>query len=1186
MYLKNIEVQGFKSFANKIDFEFHNGITCIVGPNGSGKSNVADAVRWVLGEQSAKQLRGASMQDVIFSGTETRKAQGYAYVAITLDNSDHRLNVDYEEVTVSRCVYRSGESEYKINNTICRLRDVHELFYDTGIGKEGYSIIGQGQIDKILSNKPEERRELFDEAVGIVKYKRRKQVTLKKLTSARDNLLRLSDIMSELERQVGPLEKQSTAAKTYLALYEKLKKLEINLFVLDSRMIKAELEELSKRKKIVDEDLATSQQDLEKLKIQNADVNEKLKEIEDKIDTNRDISSNLAVEKNTLQGQIDVLTEQIKADEANSLLMNNRLKDITEAIERLDDERKKHEYENDKLNSLAQQEEEEVSSAKEELQRIEKQIDEIHNAIENDKKSIISLLNEKSDLGAKLQHFETMIENSRVRREEFTAKILDKKSEEEKHSSILRNAEKEHSRIREEMVGLRSALDTYNRKKSMIQNELSVMENTILDKKNEYHALKIKSDSLKNLEERYEGYGQSIKRVMEARSKLGKVHGVVADLIKVDARYEVAIEIALGGAIQNVVTQDQQTAKNCINYLKSNKYGRATFLPLEEIKNQGAFSKPEALKEVGAIGVASSLVKVDPLFKNVKESLLGRILVVDTLDHAASIARKYHSSIRIVTLEGELLSQGGAMTGGTFRNTSNLLGRKNEISQLDEEAKTILKEYDDLLLKQKEVKDNLQAATESYEKYARSLQEKILKENDTRLRMDQAKERLEEVRILLADLTNEKAEFDQVLKEARDEKKQIETAIFENANQNTSSEETVSQSSVELTQLQKRKETISQHIIELQLDYQKMIQSSEFADENHKRILGEISKLSMESATITESLKENTANSLARNEGILAIRESILEKETLIGEADKIVQSFTKQREELKLEQSDFFAQLDSISGRINKLNLEVVRIDTQMENKQKHLHTQTNVLWDEYETMPSEAIAAFDDSFSDMPSMRREIAGYKAEIKALGNVNINAIEDYKEVSERYEEYKFHYDDLIKGEEELVKAIDELDTGMRQQFNEQFAKIQVEFHEVFKQLFGGGHASLHLVEGEDVIDAGIQIISQPPGKKLQNMMQLSGGEKALTAIALLFAIQNLKPSPFCLLDEIEAALDDSNVTRFAKYLHKLTKHTQFILISHRRGTMVLADRLYGITMQEKGVSALVSVSLIEQELDE
>ena len=1184
MYLKSIEVQGFKSFANKIVFEFHQGITGIVGPNGSGKSNVADAVRWVLGEQSVKQLRGSSMQDVIFAGTENRKPLSYAYVAITLDNSDHKLAIDYEEVTVARRLYRSGESEYLINGSPCRLKEVSELFYDTGIGKEGYSIIGQGQIDRILSGKPEERRELFDEAAGIVKFKKRKATAQKKLENERDNLVRVNDILSELERQVEPLQLQSEKAKTYLKKKNELKDYDVNMFLMETERIASEQREVEEKFKIADEQLKESTDAREKIRQEYDRLGESITEMDEKINAIRENISNTSVMKEKLESQIQILAEQIHTAEMTDEHLQSRLDAI--AREQKEKEEAKASYEKEKYSGdeqLAQVRKRQEEAAQT-LAEIQKQIASCNEGMEQGQKELFALLNRRADIQAKQQRSDTMVEQINIRKAELGKRLLDRKTQETDLDSVLADCKKDLEEVSAHIRKLSEQEKELSAKEKEWRTKAKENDRALEEKQNEFHRQQSRLESLKNIAERYDGYGNSIRKVMEQKEHNPGLLGVVSDLIQVDKKYEIAIETALGGNIQNIVTEDEATAKKMIAFLKQNRFGRATFLPLTSVSARKNPKNEAALKEPGVIGIASQLVKCEQKYEEVAAYLLGRVLVADSIDHAIALAKKNHYSLHIVTLEGEYLSPGGSMTGGAFKNSSNLLARNREIEELEkrvDQTKTNLKE---LRARKDDIATAIALGEEDIAATKTLLQEKYIEQNTAQISVDRADQQKKESANVYENLRTENAEIEKQLEEINQGKKDI-AAQLEASKQREEQLEKENSSYSEILEKQGVLEQEASHkAAAISLELANITKTAEFAIENINRINSEIEKFDEQKENLVEGAVAAKDDIKKKQADIDAITQTILASKDNNSKLDEQLRESLTKKEKMSEDYRGFFAKQEEVSKKQAALDKELFRLNSQREKLKEASETQINYMWDEYELTPHAAAELRNDAYDDLPSLKKLIAGIKDEIRRLGDVNVNAIEEYREISTRYEFLKGQHDDLIEAEKTLVGIIDELDSGMRKQFTEKFAEIQREFDKSFKQLFGGGHGSLELVEDEDILECGIRIVAQPPGKKLQNMMQMSGGEKALTAIALLFAIQALKPSPFCLLDEIEAALDDSNVSRYANYLNKLTKNTQFIVITHRRGTMAAVDRLYGITMQEKGVSTLVSVNLIENDL--
>ena len=1185
MYLKSIEMHGFKSFANKIVLDFHNGITGIVGPNGSGKSNVSDAVRWVLGEQSAKQLRGASMQDVIFSGTENRKPLSYAYVAITMDNSDRMLDIDFEEVTVARRVYRSGESEYLLNGNPCRLKDINELFYDTGIGKEGYSIIGQGQIERILNGRPEERRELFDEAAGIVKYKRRKATAQKKLESERENLVRINDILSELERQIGPLERQSEKAKIFLKKREELKKQDVNLFLLEMEQMDVQMKEVTENYEITDAQLKETTASHEQIKGEYEKMEALLESITAEIETEREELNQSAIIKGKLEGQINVLNEQIKAAEMSDEHFKSRTAEIeADKQEKL---HQKNAYETEKQNLDEQLDlvTGRREKAEKELQDLQKAIADCNEGMENGKNELLQLLNQKARIQAEQQKFDTLIEQANIRKAQLSQRFLKKKGDESNLDDLLKEQEEILSKVQREIEGLKQEEAQLSGKQKDWANKLSQTNREIEEDTAKYHKTASRLESLKNIAERYDGYGISIRKIMEQKDKESKLLGVVSDLIKVEKKYETAIETALGGSIQNIVTEDDETAKRMIAYLKKNRLGRATFLPLTSVKGKGNISYPEALKESGVIGLAHTLVQNDTIYDGIMRQLLGRVVVADTIDHAIALAKKYHHSLSIVTLEGESLRPGGSMTGGAFKNSSNLLGRNREIEDLTDQAEGLKQQ----LLNQKSRREEILTAqaliTDDLEEIKKTLQEKYLLANTAELNVKRTAQQKEESEGALKNLQTENIELDRQIREIKAGKEHALNEIEESKKREEEIEKENQSYQAALDEQLYLESSVNKTFSEVQMEEANIRQKSEFASSNIERVRTEIEKCDILKAELSKEVETAKEDAKRRREEIEEIKKTILVSDEECSALESKLKEQIQKKDEISARQKEFFGKREEISNRISNLDKEMFRLNSRREKLEETRERRNNYMWEEYELTLHNAMELKEEAYNEPEILKKQIGLLKEEIRGLGNVNVNSIEEYKEVSKRYDFLNTQHEDLIRAEEALVNIIEDLDAGMRKQFAEKFEEIRREFDKAFKELFGGGKGTLELVEEEDILECGIRIIAQPPGKKLQNMILLSGGEKSLTAISLLFAIQNLKPSPFCLLDEIEAALDDSNVGRFAKYLHKLTKNTQFIVITHRRGTMASADRLYGITMQEKGVSTLVSVDLIEHDLD-
>ena len=1182
MYLKSIEIQGFKSFANKIKLEFHNGFTAIVGPNGSGKSNVADAVRWVLGEQRVKQLRGGSMQDVIFAGTELRKPLSSAYVAITFDNSDHKLPVDYKEVTVARRLYRSGESEYLLNNVQVRLRDVQELFYDTGIGKEGYSIIGQGQIEKILSDKPEDRRELFDEAAGIVKFKRRKELSVKKLENEKANLIRVNDILTELERQVGPLERQSEKAQIYLKAHEELKNLDVNLFLMQNGETMKQLEDLKEKLGIAGNDLERTQKQYEETRTSYDALGTELETLDQTIEATRGEIARSNVVRNQLETQIKVAEESIRSMTGNAEHFRTREESVRGEIEEKQRERTSIADGKSGIDTQMSELEANRRAAEEELEQVQADEKSLSDAIDEKRSALMETIANRGTIKAKLAAMTTRREQYEVRKSELTSRLVRASSDEAEHDRELERLRAVFEKVAGEAAGLGDRQKKLEVQIAEKKTALTAADERLRSTEVEYHQEKSRLDALANLTERYEGFGGSVKKVMEQKVREPGLIGVVADLVKTEPKYETAIETALGGSIQNIVTNDEDTAKRMIGLLKREKAGRATFLPLTAIRSSQGFNMMGALKERGVVGLADTLVRTAPEYRDVARSLLGRILVVDQYDHAVEISRKYQQKIRMVTLEGEMFMPGGAISGGMFRNSSNLLGRRREIAELEKrtkELKASMEKLEEEIASSREERNRLRAEQESVRV---QLQAKFIEQNTARMNINAEEERKKEPSEGYDALREENETIEETKHDLDREEQEIRKELAD-------SEEAEARGSAEIEELTKKLtgfrdlEDEKQGIVQKwDIEVQKKRQKQEFEEQELSRVDGEISRLTMELNEILESIRQGSVAIEDKKKNIETLKETIESAQDNLQEKQELLTKSQEKKTELSARQKKTLEEREQLAEEKTRLDKEVFRLGELKNKSEEAMERQISYLWDEYELTPSQAAELRDEQMNDLARMRTRAEELKKQIRSLGSVNVNAIQEYQEVKERYTFLKGQHDDLIAAAQSLEKIIEELDVQMRRQFKTQFARIQTEFDKVFKQLFGGGSGRLELMEDADILEAGVRVIAQPPGKKLVNMMQMSGGEKSLTAISLLFAIQNLKPSPFCLLDEIEAALDENNVVRYADYLRKLTDNTQFIVITHRRGTMDRADRLYGITMQEKGVSTLVSVSLIDE----
>ena len=897
MYLKSIEVHGFKAFANKIVFDFHNGITGIVGPNGSGKSNVADAVRWVLGEQSAKQLRGASMQDVIFAGTENRKPLSYAYVAITLDNSDHKLQVDYEEVTIARRVYRSGESEYLMNGSPCRLKDVNELFYDTGIGKEGYSIIGQGQIDRILSGKPEERRELFDEAAGIVKYKRRKVTAQKKLEHERENLVRVNDILSELERQLAPLERQSEKAHLYLKKKEELKEYDVNMFLLEVERIEQLLSEAGKNFEIASEHLTETKEQHEKMKSEYAAMEEAMAQMDEKISNLKDSIAGTDVTKGKLEGQINVLKEQIHTAQLTKEHLGERIASIEAQQEERRQQGSTYDAQRQEYETQLAAIEKTREQAQEKLQSIQAEITRCKEGIEEGKNEIIELLNRKASVKAGQQRYDTMLEQIQIRKSQLNQRLLQRKTEESGLVEALQKSEQELADIEAKIIKGKE-----NEAKMQAQKEewrQKTQENVKkLEQANiHYNKMQSRLESLKNIAERYEGYGNSIRRIMEKKETESGIHGVVADLIQVKKQYETAIETALSSNVQNIVTEDEETAKRMIRYLKENRYGRATFLPLTSVGKKEPRRNHEAEQEKGVIGYADHLVSNDKKYDGIMAYLLGRVLVIDTIDHAVVIAKKYHYSLHMVTLEGEYLSPGGSMSGGAFKNSSNLLGRKREIEELEKNIAAQKKEIEELKQRNLDIRTAKDLLTEDLEQLRGDLQKALILKNTAQMNVSRAKEQKEESESVFSGLQAESVQIEQQIAEIHEKKEQIAQQIEQAATREKEIEQANAAFQEILDEQIYVEEGAAKNVSEIQLEEANIRQKTEFAIENLERIQREAERFAEEIEKVKADAELSEEDAKKKQADIEEIEKTILASDDTYASLVKELKESQQQKE-------------------------------------------------------------------------------------------------------------------------------------------------------------------------------------------------------------------------------------------------------------------------------------------------
>ena len=1181
MYLKRLELQGFKSFADKTVLEFKSGITSVIGPNGSGKSNISDAIRWVLGEQSMKSLRGSKSEDVIFAGTQARKSLGFAEVSMVIDNTDGKLPIEYSEVTVTRKIYRSGETGYFINKTPCRLKDVLELFMDTGIGKDGYSIIGQGKIDEILSNKSEDRRKIFEEAAGIVKYRTRKEESEKKLEQTKLNLLRINDILSEIESNIEPLKLQADKAKKYLDLREELKNIEVGLFLHNISEYKEKLEKIVEDIQIVEE-----QNTAENEKMQNLqDAKQKLKDEIDEITTKIEEVQNLSFESTNqiekINSEIGISKERIQNNQANNERLTSEIAEIKQRIAELEDEQKQKLSKKEDLATNREKFQKELDEKQKELKELTKKLSAKELEIEEKKQKIEQNTDKKYEIASEISSIDANVENIEKREKSANAEIQSLTLE----IDSARNQKQEMSKAFYEIEAKKNELVSSLKEKSA-QKETSMQKIKDFDTalNNLAYETNMKESRLKFLietEREKEGYTRSVKALLtacEKDSKLNKgINGVLANLISVDKKYEVAIEMCLGQATQNIVTDTEEDAKKLVAYLRANKLGRASFLPVSSVKGKKLDRIIKNSTE-GVIGVASDLVKCDKKYEQIILNLLGRTLIVENMDTAIQMAKLNSYSFRIVTLEGDIISNTGSITGGSIQTkTVNILGRNREIEELEKTLKELKAKKEKCTKEKAEYTESVTDVIEEVTRIEKELQDievvyatenqKILNMQDSieklETRRDKLKKELEELSKQKIDNGTQKEEKQEAINDLSKEIEDLSKVVEEFALNNKDNQKYIDDLNFDITNLK--------------ISVNSFDESGNSIDEIVERIKQDIENNKQSIINKEESInkaneeKANLENLITNlEEQIKQIKSDVENSSTKV---EELKQSRINANEKLRKAEEEISSQFNTIED----IKGQLVKLDVRKTKLEQDLEQVVNNLWVEYELTPNNAEEYKKPE--NVQKAARDVNSLRTQIKELGSINVDSIEEYKKTKERYDFMCEQRLDLENTTVKLRNIISEMTQTMKEQFIEKFNEINKNFNEVFVELFGGGKAELKLEDESNVLECGIDIQAQPTGKKLQNMMLLSGGEKAFTAIALLFAILKINPAPFCVLDEIEAALDDVNVYRFAEYLKKFSKETQFLVITHRKGTMEAANTVYGVTMEENGVSKLLSMKL-------
>lgn len=1181
MILKALEMQGFKSFPDKTVLEFNKGITAVVGPNGSGKSNISDAVRWVLGEQSTKTLRGSKMEDVIFSGTDVRKAKGFAEVTLRLDNTDRSLNKDSDEVSVTRRYYRSGDSEYLVNGESARLRDVNELFMDTGLGRDGYSIVGQGKIADMVSPKASERRDMLEEAAGISHFRYRRGDAIKRLAQAEENLVRLRDILSELESRVGPLKAQSEKAQKFIVLAGERKNLEIGIWLNTIDKTGEKMRDQEHKIEIAEASHKEAQDELSKIG----------EMIDKAADGTRDINIKLEEIRNSASGFEEKLSDidsQIKVAE-NSILHNN------ETIERINRDKAAENETEQNIDAAVSAARECIQKAEEQIADATRQMDELSKQEETYRLSSSEFSDRAAALSGEISALSVRLADCRVTAETANSSIEEIRSRisaidesmgtrKDDYDALLKrkaDAEAELKEIQDEIVSVKNAIDGYtlrfeNRGKNADSVKLAIDE-----KQRELHKGQDRVRLLEDLEKNMEGYFGAVKAVMKesGRGALRGIYGPVSQLITVKDKYSAAIETALGAAVQNIVVDNETDAKRAMGFLKEHRAGRATFLPITAIKGR-VLSEQGLDDQYGFVSIASDLVSYDNKYSEIIRWLLGRTAVAEDIDSAIAIAKKYSYRFRIVTLDGQVINAGGSMTGGSRVQNAGILSRGNEIERLKGSLASMQKELDGMLSDYKLLSEDASAAKAELEgaegDLLRAKEENIRREGELKLASDKLASVSSGVKELLEEKETLEKRIESVSSGAEEARSQIDELKETLENKEKELESITGDSKT----LQKNREEVASKAAEIRLRIVSLQKDVEANTDEITRLknrkTGHLDRLSELDGEIRE-IEE-------KNDELRALTERLSADEKALkanhGDAQNQINELISQRDELEKQANDLRLHERAKSEERERLSGDIARLEERKIAMRNEYDNLTSKLYDEYQLTRREA-AALEIEIDDYSLAAKRLAELKSQIRALGSVNVSAIEEYKEVSERYEFLSGQINDVETSRAELNKMIDDLTGKMAEQFREQFNRINSCFGQTFIELFGGGKAELRLEDERDVLGSDIEIKVQPPGKNVQNINLLSGGEKGLSAIALLFAILKVTPAPFCIFDEVEAALDDVNVSRYAQYVRRMTKNTQFILITHRRGTMEEADVLYGVTMQEKGVSKLLELKTAE-----
>ena len=1176
MYLKRLELKGFKSFPNKTDIIFKEGVTAIVGPNGSGKSNVSDAVRWVLGEQSIKSLRGEKLEDVIFAGADKQKPMNFCEVALTIDNSDNKLNVDYSEVTIKRRAYRNGESQFYLNNKSCRLKDIKEILLDTGIGKDGYSIIEQGKVDEILSNNPVNRRKVFDEACGISKYRYKKNESERNLKNTKENLARINDIYVEIENQIKPLYNQQVKARKYLDLSEQLKKIEVNNYIREIQKIENQLKEINSQYEALIKELDNTDKSKIDFEESSKEINTQIEEVDKSIEKASEYI-------NSIKSVIDKKDYEINLLNQSRENSSKKIQRNIEELEKINKSSKENKENLGKLYKEKENNEKNINELKSQLNIfIEKneinknKIETLNEKIETLKDDIIELLNEKQDVSNKLTTLNANKDNIDQRNESIESEIKEINDKVKEKEVLLEDLKEKINDKKEKLNDFKEKINNYYERLNSLKEENHNLSNKI---QNNNYSLKEYTSKLNvyiDMENHYEGFNRGVKEVLKNKNLKG-IYGALGQVVTVEGKYEKAIEAALGAYMQNIITADENSAKAAINYLKHNKIGRVTFLPMNIIKSKKINN---IQSKTPFIGIASDLISYDEKYRDILENILGRTIVIDNIDQGIKFARETGHKYKVVTLDGDILNPGGSLTGGSLKTSGNILSRKRLINEFNEKINNTKAENIDLEEKVLSIEKELVDCKENikqYEEEVKVLDKKLIFNNSSYSRYE---EEVNSLKSSMKKLETEKENLGSNLNYTMEKKSILENQIKDIDNNHAENKETIENLNKELNKENEIYENEKSKFdsINLQLTKDKEILKSQNAD--IERIKAYLNELSNKISLIDKENKDEESEIKEIDEKIIIENREKENLKTQLNDNNKNLENKKIARENLKQKLDENNVKLKDIDKQFMELKESIFKVESRIEKLESNKEANNFKLFEDYNLTYLQAIELRDD---EIEINKKILDTLKKDIKSLGNVNVDSIEEYKEIKERYDFYSEQKEDLQKSIYAIEEIIKDLEEHMKIQFKEEFAKINENFKYVYNRLFGGGEGNLTILDQANILESDIEITAKPPGKKMKNLSLLSGGEKALTAISILFAILLAKPTPFCILDEIEAPLDDSNIARFGTFLKELTSKTQFIAVTHRRGTMEAADYIYGVTMEQRAISKVIALSLNEAE---